>query len=253
MIGIATTFFWIFLIAFFASAVYSVKDVNFSFGDPQMSVNANNETIFSLPVSIANNGFYDIGSFNVSTEIFDKQGFTIASGSMLIPTISKNDVVNATHSMTIDVSTLLQQDQNYLFNDTDIRIYEIVSMEIADVIPVQASTNLSMPWGAPLYNFDVGGAQYIAYNATHTRVVVPMSFENHAFFDLSGSIRIRMYNDAEAVIARTRTNIDIPPYSPYQGSLELYVPVADMTQSGHFDIYFRTSLFNYGPLVIPYG
>jgi len=57
MIGIATTFFWIFLIAFFVSAVYSVKDVHFDFGEPQMDVTSHNKVVFSLPVSIANSGF----------------------------------------------------------------------------------------------------------------------------------------------------------------------------------------------------
>ena len=153
MIGIATTFFWIFLIAFFVSAVYSVKDVHFDFGGPQVSLTADNEMVFSLPVSITNRGFYNIGSFNISTEISDKEGFTITRGSTFIPVINKNDVATVTHNMTIDFNGLLQRDQNYLLNDTELKIYEAVSMRIADVIPVQASTNFSMPWGAPLYNF----------------------------------------------------------------------------------------------------
>ena len=56
MIGVAATFFWVFLIVFFISAVYSVKDVHFDFGEPQMGLTSDNKVVFSLPVSIANSG-----------------------------------------------------------------------------------------------------------------------------------------------------------------------------------------------------
>jgi hypothetical protein len=253
MIGIATTFFWIFLIAFFVSAVYSVKDVHFDFGGPQVSLTADNEMVFSLPVSITNRGFYNIGSFNISTEISDKEGFTITRGSTFIPVINKNDVATVTHNMTIDVNGLLQRDQNYLFNDTELKIYEAVSMRIADVIPVQASTNLSMPWGAPLHNFSLAEPAYAPYNLTHFRVTVPISFENHAFFDLVGDMRIRMYNSTGARVGRARTSLEAYANSPYNGFIEFYVSMTGTTPTGRFEVYFSTSIFDYGPLVIPYG
>lgn len=253
MIGIATTFFWIFLIAFFVSAVYSVKDVHFDFGEPQMDVTSDNKVVFSLPVSIANGGFYNIGSFNISTEISDKEGFTITRGSTFVLVIKKNDVVTITHNMTTDVNDLLQRDKNYLFNDTELKIYEALSMRIADVIPVQASTNFSMPWGAPLHNFTLGKPAYAPYNSTHFRITVPISFENRAFFDLVGNVQIQMYNSADILVGEGQTNIEAHHNSPYHGYLELYVSMVGMSESGHFDVYFLTPLFNYGPLVIPYG
>ena len=253
MIGIATTFFWIFLIAFFVSAVYSVKDVHFDFGEPQMDVTSDNKVVLSLPVSIANSGFYNIGSFNISTEISDKEGFTITRGSTFVLVIKKNDVVTITHNMTIDLNDLLQQDKNYLFNDTELKIYEAVGMKIADVIPVQASTNFSMPWGAPLYNFTLGKPDYAAHNLTHFKVVVPINFENRAFFDLVGNVQIQMYNSTDIIVGEGQTNIEAYHNSPYHGYLELYVPMVGMTERGHFKVYFLTPLFNYGPLVIPYG
>jgi hypothetical protein len=253
MIGIATAFFWIFLIAFFISAVYSIKDLNFDFGNPQMSLNEDNRVIFSLPITIANKGFYDIGSFNMSTEILDKEGYTITRGSTFTPVIPKNDVVTLTHNMTIDVNDLLQADKNYLFNDTQLKIYEVVGLEIADVIPVHASTNLSMLWGAPLYNFSLGEPIYAPYNLTHFRVTVPISFENHAFFDLVGSVRTRMYNSTGARVGRGRTSLEAYANSPYEGFVEFYVSMAGTTPTGRFEISFSTSIFDYGPLVIPYG
>jgi hypothetical protein len=252
MIGIATTFFWIFLIAFFVSAVYSAKDVDFDFGDPQMNVTGN-DVVFSLPVSITNKGFYNIGSFNITTELSDEEGSTITRGSTLIPVINKNKTATTTHNMTIDVDDLVHKNRNFLFNDTELTIYEAVSMKIAEVIPVQASTNFSMPWGAPLYNFALGTIQFEPYNLTHVKVGVPISFENHSPFDIIGSIQIRMYNSSRMLVGEGQTDIEAYSHSPYNGYIELYVSMTETTESGRFRIYFQTELFNYGPLVIHYG
>jgi len=56
MISIATTFFWIFLIVFLVSAVYSFKDVQFDFGEPQIGLTSDNKILFSLPITIDNKG-----------------------------------------------------------------------------------------------------------------------------------------------------------------------------------------------------
>jgi hypothetical protein len=253
MIGLATTFFWIFLIAILVTAVYSVKDLQFSFGQPQLGTTSDNKLLVSIPITIINNGLYNIDYFNVTTEILDQDGYPITNGSTFIPVIGKGQEVNATHNMTIDVNDLLQRDQNLLFNDTELGINETGSIRIAEIIPVQASTNFSMPWGAPLYNFMLGQYQYTPINSTHVNIMIPISFENHASFDLDGSIRIRMYNSTGGQVGRGRTDIQVMQNSPYSGYISFTVQTTGMTESGRFEVYFRTSFFNYGPIVIPYG
>jgi len=253
MIGIATTIFWIFLILFVITAVYSVKDLSFEFGEPQMNLTADNEVVFSLPVTIANRGFYNLGVFNITTEISDYNGLVIAQGSTVVPVVRKGEEVTATHNMTFNVDDLVQSDANYLFNDTELKIFTALGMGIAEVIPIQASTNMSVPWGAPLYNFTLGTLDYTSFNSTHLRVTVPVSFENHAFFDIAGTMQVRMYNNAGSLLSRSQTSIDVPQYSFYNGYVEFYVPTSELTYSGHFEIHFQTSLFDYGWLVIPYG
>lgn len=253
IVGTATTFFWLFLIVFFVSAVHSVKDVNFDLGEPQIDVTSDNKILFFLPVTIDNKGYYSVGSLNITTKITDNKGFMITRGSTFIPKIEKGRETTTTHNMTIDVNDLLQSSQDYLFNDTELEIHEIIGMKLAEVIPVQASTNFSMPWGAPLYNFTLGEIEYIEYNQTHTRVIVPISLENHAFFDLAGGIQIRMYNNTNAFLGEGQTSIEAPQNSPYQGYVKLNVSVAGISENGYFEVYFLTTFFNFGPLVVPYG
>jgi hypothetical protein len=251
MISIATTFFWIFLIAFLVSAVYSVKDVRFDFGEPQIGLTADNKILFSLPITIDNKGYYNIGCFNVTTEILDKEGFRIKRASTFIPVIEKGRQVMATHNVTIDVNDL-QNSQDYLFNDTELEVCETVSIKLAEVIPVQASTNLSMAWGAPLYNFTLAEIEYAGFNGTHMTATVPISFENHASFDLTGSVQMRMYNSINILVSEGQTTIEAIQNMPYQGCVELNVPITEITENGYFEVYFLTPLLEFGPLVIPY-
>jgi hypothetical protein len=192
-------------------------------------------------------------SFSLRTRIRDKNGHTITRGTTNIPIIKKGEEVTATHNMTIDINDLLQRDENYLFNDTEMRIYETGSIGIANIIPVQASTNFTMPWGAPLYNFALGASQYLSFNYTHVMVVVPISFENHAFFDVAGTVKIEMCNSTDVLVGEGETNIEAWHNSPYYGNINVIAQIAGMTPSGRFEVYFDTLLFDYGPMVIPYG
>jgi hypothetical protein len=253
MIGITTTFFWIFLIAFFVSAVYSVKDLHFDFSEPQMNITADNKIIFSLPITITNRGFYSLDDFSLTSQISDADGFIIASGTSFVSIINKNEAANVTHNVTIDFNELLVHDENFLFNDTELEIFEMVGMRIAKMIPIQASTNYSMPWGAPLYNFALGQPQYEATNSTHFRVNLPISFENHAFFDISGNIEVQMYNNINLLLGEGQTSIDVPQQSFYNGFIEFYILRSEVTDNGYFSISILTPLFNYENWVIPYG
>ncbi|MCW3994124.1 MAG: hypothetical protein NWE85_06145 [Candidatus Bathyarchaeota archaeon] len=251
MISITTTIFWIFLIVFLVSAVYSAKDIRFDFGGPQIGLTSDNKILFSLPITIDNKGYYNIGCFNVTTEILDKEGFMITRTSTFIPVIEKNRRVMATHNVTIDINDL-QNSQDYLFNDTELEVRETVSIKLAEVIPVQASTNLSMPWGAPLYNFTLGEIEYAGFNGTHMTATIPINFENHASFDLTGNIQICMYNSTNILVSKGQTTIETPQNTQYHGHIELNVPIIGITENGHFEVYFLTPLFEFGPLVIPY-
>jgi hypothetical protein len=253
IIGIVTTFSWIFLIVFFVSAVYSTKYLQFDFEEPQTSVTSYDKILFSLPITVTNKGYYNVGAFNLTTKVLDENGFAVAHNSTFIPAIQRGVEITTNHNMTIDVNFLVQNDQNYLFNDTELEINQIVDMKLAETIPVQASTNLSMPWGAPLYNFTIGEPRHELYNETHAKATVSMMFENHALFDLTGLIYVYMYNGDNELVSEGQKLVEAPRNSLYESSLELYVSTTETFGNGRIVICFQTSFFDYGPLVIPYG
>lgn len=253
MIDIATIVCWIFLIIFSVSAVYSVKDLAFDLGRPQLGTTSDGKILFSLPLEIANKGYYNIGLFNVTTKILAENGSIIAEGSTLIPTIEKGETVTVLHNMTFDVAHLLQFDQSYLFNDTQLNTVESVSMRLGEFIPVQASGNFSIPWGAPLYNFKLGEPQYTVINFTHMQVVVPISFDNHAVVDIAGEAQISMYNGTDELVGFDRIDIEALQHSHYDGNFRLYAVTSSITRTGWFELRLQMGLFNYGPMVILYG
>ncbi|MGB9714274.1 MAG: hypothetical protein ACPLZC_04765 [Candidatus Bathyarchaeales archaeon] len=253
MIGIATTIFWIFLAAFLVSAAYSIKDLHFNFGEPQINMTSENKLLFSLPINIINEGYYTIGAFNTTTQLLDSNGNLIATGSTFVSNIGRGENLTTSHNMTIEIGELLQHSDNYLFNDSELEVAVFAGMRLAELVPVGVSTNLSIPWGAPFYNFTLGEPNNERFNRTHLQVTVPISFENHAFFDVAGNIEIKMYNSSGVLVGENQVSFEAPQHASYNGYIELFVPITSFTSDGHFEAYFLTSVFNYGSMVIPYG
>ena len=256
-LGIATSIFWIFLVAFIASAAYSVKDLNFDVGEPQFSTAPNGQLLFSLPLYIDNNGYYSLKEFQLSTVFSDAEGSEISRDNTYVAVIPHGENVTIIHNVTLSMDSLLEKGEQYLFNDSNLTASVTAGLNFAELFPAQISTNFSYPWGAPFYNFALGQPSFGRFNVTHSVVAVPMSFENHAAFDLVGSIRIELYDGSDSLLGESQIIFSVPQFSSYNGDVEFHVPlnVASFSASrnGHFDVYFSTPLFEYGPLVIPYG
>jgi hypothetical protein len=253
MIDIATAVCWVILVIFSVSAVYSVKDLEFNVGEPQIGTTSDGRILFSLSMNISNGGYYDIGSFNVTTRVLDQSGSAITEGSTFISTIRRGEKLSVLHNMTLDMNRLLQLSQTYLFNDTQLKGTESVGMSLAGLIPVQASGNFIIPWGAPLYDLGLEEPQYSMVNSSYMQVTVPMSFDNHAFVDVNGEALTRMFNNADQLIGFNCTKIESAKHSQYDGEIGLYVETSSITRTGRFELELQTPLFSYGPMVVPYG
>lgn len=253
MIGVASTFFWILLVAFFASAVYSVKDLHLSLGEPRLSLTSDGYAMVSIPINIENGGYYNLGEFNLTTKVADLNGTRITEGSTLIPLVEKGGKVFALHNLTFSIDVLLEEGAYYLFHDSSFAVAALISVKLAEVIPVQAASNFSVPWGAPFYNFHLEQPTFESLNFTHLMVVAPISFENHAPVEINGKIKLFMYNIEGMLIGQGESAITAPQGTLYTGSVVFYVQTSKITENGFFEIYFSTPFMSYGPLVIPYG
>jgi hypothetical protein len=253
MIGIATTVLWIFLIGFAASAAYSMKDLQLNFGNPTATLTPDNNLLLSMSVNVFNGGYYDIDRFRIETEVSDIEGTFVANGSTIIPLIPRGYPIASTHNVTLETEALFSQNENLLFNDSELRINAAVGMRLAQLIPVEASSNLSIPWGAPLYGFAIGEPSFSLYNSSHIEASMPVIFEDHAFFDVVGNMRFRMYNSTNSLVSQGEAVLNVPSGSGFNENLNLILPTSGTTPNGRWEISFETVVFSYGSLVISYG
>jgi hypothetical protein len=257
MLGIATSIFWVMLIAFIALAAYSIKDLNFDFGEPQFTTALDGELTLSLPLYIDNRGYSNLKEFHLSTVFSDAEGAEISRDNTFVPVISHGENVTILHNVTLSMDSLLEKGEQYLFNDNNLNVSVTAGLTFAELLPAQISTNFSFPWGAPFCNFALGEPSYGRFDSAQVAVAVPMSFENHAAFDIASNIRIELYDSVGSLIGESQTVVYVLQHSVYNGDVEFHVPLNEVptsaTPNGHFNVYFDIGLVEYGPLVIPYG
>jgi hypothetical protein len=242
---------------FSISAIYSMQNISFQLGSPQATTMQDNELVFTFPIRIVNNGLYDLNDLNISTEIQDAQNSIIAQGFTFLPVVDRAEALNMTHQIEVNLTDTLQTHQYLAFEDADLNVNTTVSMRTAELISLQVSSNITVPWGAPLYNLTFGtpmcSVQIDNNSMRFYRVTVPMAFENHASFDLNGTIQLDLLGNGSIPTVASKTFFDVPQQSAYQADLSLDVPASDFSANWRFEASFETSFVNYGPVVIPYG
>jgi len=256
-LGIATSIFWILLIAFMSLSAYSFKDLNFGLGEPQFATTPDGQLLFSLPLYINNGGHSSLKEFYLMTTFSDAEGVEISRANTSVPFIPRGENVTIVHNVTLNMNSVLGNAEQYLFNDNELTASVTAELTLAELLPAQISTNFTFPWGAPFYNFALGQPSLSRFDLTHGTVSVSISFENHAAFDLAGNIRVELIDSVGSLLSESETAFYAPQYSAYEDDLEFSVPLSaeslSAARNGYFNVYFSTPIFEYGPMVIPYG
>jgi len=246
MLGIVTIILWIITIFFIVTSVYSVLQLGLTIGTVQMFPSSEGIN-FSLPFSITNNGYYELADLNLTTRIKDPSGTILDQSETLIPSIPKGTTTNATHTVPIDLDTIMSIDHvPLLLNDSSFDIEIFAALNFARTIPIQVSTNATIPWGAPLSHFYLGSLSVSSFNSTHGEATVHVSFGNHAVLDLIGTLKLEFYSDSQELIASGETAINVPSQRDYEGEINAYprqqdIPKLNSRVSVH--VIFETPMF----------
>ncbi len=257
MLGIATSIFWIILVAFIASAAYSLKDLTLEVGEAQFVPTLNKEMVLTMPFLIENRGLYSLKGFNLTTVFSNAEGAEISRATTVMPVIAQGRNITFLHNATLDINRLAERDSTYIFNDRDLTCTVIAGLNFAELLPAQMAANGTFPWGAPFYDLELGAPRFAGGNSSHTTVQVPLSYENHAAFNVTGSLRVRLFGADGSLLAETEKAVNSAENARYRGNLYFSVPSSavpsNSTSSGHYEVSFSTSMFDCGPVVIPYG
>ncbi len=246
ILSIATMIFWIMIIIFSVTAVYSVTKLVVSFGEVEMLPSSQGIT-FSVPFSINNDGYYELADLNLTTCVTDPDGTILDQSETFIPSIPPGTNVNETHKVLINLDTLMSIDYiPLLLNDSSFEVEFFGSLNFARVVPVQLSTNTTISWGAPFAHFSVGRISVSSHNRTHGEVSIPVSFENHAILDLKGTLKLEFYSDPQEQIAFGQTDINVPSQQSYNDIINAYPREQDISRissSGDVHVIFETPAF----------
>jgi hypothetical protein len=246
MLTITTIVLWIVILFFSVTAAYSVMNIGINLGEVQMLPSSKGIT-FSLPFSITNNGYYELADLNLTTRVTDPNGTVLDLTETFIPSIPQGTNLNESHTIAIDLDTIMSMDQlPLLLNDSSFNVEIFAGLNFARAVPVQLSANITMPWGAPLANFSVGSISVSPYNSTHGEAAIPVSFENHAILDITGTLKLEIYNNLDEQIASGITAITAPSQQSYADRILVYPKqqdVSKLTGSGNMHIFFETPMF----------
>ena len=246
ILNISTFILWIVIIFFSATAILSVMNLNVGIGEAQM-LPSSNGILFSLPFSINNGGYYELADLNLTTRVTDPDGTVFDKTETIVPSIPQGTTINASHAITIDLNTILSMDHApLLLNDSSFNLEIFAGLNFARAIPVQLSTNVSIPWGAPLANFQIGGISVSTYNSTHGQASIPVSFENHAILDIQGLLKLEVYNNSNEYLTSGESIINAPSQQNYADTIVTYLRLRDiskLTGNGRVHVVFETPMF----------
>ncbi|MGD8505528.1 MAG: hypothetical protein PVF15_02560 [Candidatus Bathyarchaeota archaeon] len=249
-LGWATAVLWILVILFSGTVVYSALQIEMNLEEELGMASSNGTMTMSFPFSVVNGGLYDISELNITTRIIAENEIVISSSATQIPLISRGETVSNTHDISVSLDDILAKDlTNLLFNDTDLDVDMYVGLTYAYAIPLKISSNLTMPWGAPLSNLTIGEPS-ISLPFPDIQVNVPFSFENHAFFGLNGTVRLEIMDGSNNQKGSGTADILVPPGDSYDDTLPVTI-TGDPQDVAEIRLYFDTSQFSFGPMVIP--
>lgn len=247
-LGWATNILWIATAAFMVTSLYSplkmMLERQIEIGSPQTSF-SNGTITMSLPFFVNNTGFYDISDLNVTTSVADYNGTLISTSTTFVQNIPRGENVSKTHRMPMSLKDIISKNLTYLlFNDTTFILNVSIGLKIAHVIPLQVSTNATWDWGAPLYNFPPPYSD-IPCNFTDHKMLIPLSFENHARFGVKGTMRLQVYNSQSEIIGSKTVPVNVPSHSKYcpQGDQVIEIDPSKRTETGQVHFLFETSMF----------
>jgi len=232
------------ILVFTVTVVYSAFQLGVNFGEAQTS-SSGGSMILSLPFSIENNGFYDISDLNITTLIHESNGAPLSNSTTVIGLISSGNKVDTMHNISISLEKMASASlSRLLFYDTNFNVDMSLALIYADVVPFKISTNFTIPWGAPLSNLTMGNPYF-----SGSSLFVPIIFENHSFLNLTGTMRLELVNNLNQQVGLAVAPLNVPSHSVFNENVE--VSVSGPLTISEARLYFDTSFFSYGPVVIP--
>lgn len=186
-----------------------------------------------MPFYINNTGFYDLSDIDINIQI-SRKNKTISSSSVHLPNVSAGTKADSSFNFSVSLEELVLKDSELLTNDAELDVNASLSLRVAYAIAFGTSVEFTTFWRAPFHNLTIYD---LTYNMTH--VTFSVSFDNHISNQISGPLKVELYNSTNAPIGSATQNVHILPQESFQTSFA--IKIADpttMTHNGVIRIYF---------------
>jgi hypothetical protein len=208
------------------------------FGEFKMNA-TEDEVTLSIPVLVENTENFDVNDFQITTIFKDYYGSIISEKSTVIPEVPKGQITLTTHNLTLSFRNVLANRTYLLFNDTEFKIDFSIGFKYAYVLGFMMSLkNMSMPWGAPLYELKITSASPVLVNETHFLMELQLEVENHSFLDAGAILNLTVYNENGRQIGTGTGGIFVPQGQRLTSS-QVFIELTDPTSytgSGYAEV-----------------
>jgi len=251
-LGVATSILWITFLFFIVTAGYSA--LNFNVTPEAGQASASDGVIeISVPFRIENGGFYELTDLNLTTRVLEQNGILVSKSTTSIPQIPRGSNLSKSHRVFINVREFLTRFPKYLIEDSNLTLEQTVQVRFAQVIPFKVSANTTMSWGAPVRDPHAKLKTVRPYNSTHSEVTFEIHFENGSpYFHVVGTMKAEIRNKLGETLASSETSLSVASRSVFVKEINVLAEKSKITRNGEIFLYFKTSMFEYGPLVISY-
>jgi hypothetical protein len=215
----------ILIILYLATALYSVTELflfnqSYMFEDFAFDVSDDALTI-STPITLNNTGYYDINRFQITTILVDDMDELINETSTVANDISPHERVDLQHRLSLNFIELVSTRQDLLLTDTVFNLTVQFNLRYAYALEFEVEIqDTELPWGAPLAQLNIT-SNNPTINSTHLLLNMTLSANNHAPFDLNGSLIVEIHNEQMEYIGRGTELVSFPAQSDVMIPLEI--------------------------------
>jgi hypothetical protein len=205
---------------------------NMGIQEPTITFSNGNFSL-SMPFYINNTGFYDLSDISVHIQI-GRENKTISAVSAQLPNVPAGTKMDSSFNFSFSLEELVSKYSELLTNDTELDVNASLHLRVAYAIAFEASMGFTTHWSAPLYNLTISTPYY---NMTH--VTFSISFDNHAFYPVNGTLTASLYNSTNALIGSDTQYVNVPSGESFQTSFAITVTdPATMTSKVFIRLYF---------------
>ncbi|MDE1858605.1 MAG: LEA type 2 family protein [Thaumarchaeota archaeon] len=193
-------------------------------GTPSFSQYNSTTIEVKVPVSFSNQNQFLTISGNGLVSVLNSSDARVGSGS-----VSLYVPPNAQFDQVVDLFVELpsSQLQSLLTTDQNIAYTAALSILGGALSGFSLSTPIAYQWGAPFSGLSVGSPVVSAYNSTHYKVSVPLSFADHsASIGVSTVLRATLVNSTSgAAVGSGALPVQASPGTSFSNDLVMYVKV----------------------------